>query len=215
VHGNWRANLVVRRAPELSLFHLLFHERAKCQSLTGGNCNGYLRSVGDKASEELRLLRTVHICRHSTCCHCCSDDVIVGQRARVRSERQICGHALSSGCPGCANVKAAVLHNLYGPQIAIGKASLVSTVKRSYRLSGECTTSHERSTAGNRGLIEKNHSCFFRQRRESMLLLRVDWYPQRATPLRYSRLRKMLSAIRGNNCTDLGGCRRSASNTMP
>ena len=73
-------HIIPRSRGGLSLFHLLFHERAKCQSLTGGNYNGYLRDIsGDKASEELRLLRTIHICRHSTCCHCCSDDVIVGR----------------------------------------------------------------------------------------------------------------------------------------
>ena len=143
VNGNWRADLIVGRTPDLSLFRLLFHERAKCQSLTDDNYNRYLRSVGYKVAEELRLLRTIHICRHSTRCHCCSDDVIVGQKTRgARSERNICCHALSSGCPGCVNVKATVLHDLRGPQIAIGKASLVSSAERSYRLSGGVRCEH-------------------------------------------------------------------------
>jgi hypothetical protein len=30
--------------------------------LTDGNYNGYLRSVGYKVAEELRVLRTIHIC---------------------------------------------------------------------------------------------------------------------------------------------------------
>ena len=99
----------------------LSHDSANCQILSAGNYKGYLRSVGNKVSEDLQLPGAIDVCRVSASCHCCSDDVIVGRRGRVRSERKICSQALSSGCPAPVNVKVAVLHYLYGPLITIGR----------------------------------------------------------------------------------------------